>query len=263
MIPVGGAGAKGAPGTRVHVRPDAVRDGRVVLDADETRHVRRVLRLRVGDLVSAMDGLGHEWTVRLTALGARAEGEILEAGASAPESPLHLTLAQGLPKGDKLEGIIRMSTELGVAAIVPLLAARSVARADAARWPGRRARWERVAREAAKQCGRAVVPTVGAPSTLADWLAKRDRDGLLLCLWEREPVSLAERLPARAPSRAAVVIGPEGGLADDEVAALRAAGAIVAGLGPRLLRTETAGPVAVALLQARWGDLGTAGPGSA
>jgi len=261
MIPAGGAGAKGAPGTRVHVRPDAVRDGRVVLDADETRHVRRVLRLRVGDLVSAMDGLGHEWTVRLTALGARAEGEILEAGASAPESPLHLTLAQGLPKGDKLDTVIRMSTELGVAAIVPLLSARSVPRAEAG--AARRGRWERVAREAAKQCGRAVVPTVGAPSTLADWLAKRDRDGLLLCLWEREPVSLAERLPARAPSRAAVVIGPEGGLADDEVTALRAAGAIVAGLGPRLLRTETAGPVAVALLQARWGDLGTAGPGSA
>ena len=125
MIPAGGAGA---PGTRVHVRPDAVREGRVVLDADETRHVRRVLRLRVGDLVRAMDGLGHEWTVRLTALGARAEGEILDTGAPAPESPLHLTLAQGLPKGDKLDTVIRMSTELGVAAIVPLLSARSVPR---------------------------------------------------------------------------------------------------------------------------------------
>jgi 16S rRNA (uracil1498-N3)-methyltransferase len=255
MIPAGGAGA---PGTRVHVRPEAVRDGRVVLDAHETRHVRRVLRLRVGDLVRAMDGVGHEWTVRLTALGARAEGEILDTGAPAPESPLHLTLAQGLPKGDKLDTVIRMSTELGVAAIVPLLSARSVPRAEAG--AARRARWERVAREAAKQCGRAVVPTVAAPSSLPDWLAGRDQDSLLLCLWEREPVSLADRLPARAPSRAAVVIGPEGGLADDEVAALQAAGAIVAGLGPRLLRTETAGPVAVALLQAHWGDLGTRNP---
>jgi len=248
-----------APGTRVHVRPDAVRGARIVLDASETRHVRRVLRLNVGDLVRAMDGLGHEWTVRLTALGARAEGEILEAGAPAEESPLALTLAQGIPKGDKLETIIRMSTELGVACVAPLITTRSIAREEHGRWAVRRARWERVAREASKQCGRAVVPGVAAPVALGDWLAARDardRGGVLVCLWERETAPLAELLPAARPARAAVVVGPEGGLGDDEVEALRAAGALVAGLGPRLLRTETAGPVAVALLQARWGDLG-------
>jgi 16S rRNA (uracil1498-N3)-methyltransferase len=245
-------------GPRVHVRPDAVSGARLVLDAEETRHLRRVLRLRVGDLVRAMDGAGHEWTVRLTSLGPRAaEGEILEVGAPPHESPLHLTLAQGLPKGDKLEGIIRMSTELGVAAVAPLLTERSVARADAARWTGRRARWERIAREAAKQCGRAVVPTIDAPAGLVDWIAGQEGGGLLVCLWERETAPLAAVLPPAAPARAAVVVGPEGGLADDEVAALRAAGAVVAGLGPRLLRTETAGPVAVALLQSRWGDLGS------
>jgi len=245
------------------VRPDAVRGGRIVLDAGETRHVRRVLRLAVGDLVRAMDGLGHEWTVRLTALGTRAEGEILEAGTPADESPLGLTLAQGIPKGDKLETIIRMSTELGVAAVAPLITARSLRRRDE---PARRARWERVAREASKQCGRAIVPGVAAPATLADWLAARDardREGVLVCLWERETAPLAEVLPAGRPLRAAVVVGPEGGLADDEVEALRAAGALVAGLGPRLLRTETAGPVAVALLQARWGDLGRRADGAA
>jgi 16S rRNA (uracil1498-N3)-methyltransferase len=246
---------------RVHVRPEAVHGARLVLDARETHHLHRVLRLRAGDLVRAMDGAGHEWTVRLTSVSPRAaEGEILEAGAPPQESPLHLTLAQGLPKGDKLEGIIRMSTELGVAAVAPLLTERSVARPDAARWTGRRARWERVAREAAKQCGRAVVPAVTAPLGLAEWLATWAGEGLLLCLWEGETAPLAERLPARAPARVAVVVGPEGGLATEEVDALRAAGAVVAGLGPRLLRTETAGPVAVALLQARWGDLGTRRP---
>jgi 16S rRNA (uracil1498-N3)-methyltransferase len=84
-----------------------------------------------------------------------------------------------------------------------------------------------------------------------------------VCLWERETAPLAEVLPVARPARAAVVVGPEGGLADDEVEALRAAGAVVAGLGPRLLRTETAGPVAVALLQARWGDLGRRAEGVA
>jgi 16S rRNA (uracil1498-N3)-methyltransferase len=236
------------------VRPEAVSGTRVILDAEEAHHLRRVLRLRVGDLVRALDGRGRELTVRLTALGMRsAEGEILASSTPGRESPLHLTLAQGLPKADKLETIIRMSTELGVAAVVPLLTARTV---PAGLGQGRLARWERVAREAAKQCGRAVVPAITAPVALGAWLAARDPAGLLVCLWEREPAPLAERLPAAPPARATLVVGPEGGLADEEVAGLAEAGALVAGLGPRVLRTETAGPVAVALLQARWGDLG-------
>jgi 16S rRNA (uracil1498-N3)-methyltransferase len=224
----------------------------VVLDAAETRHLRRVLRLRVGDVVRALDGRGRELTVRLTALGTRsAEGEILDSATPIRESPLHLTLAQGLPKAEKLESIIRMSTELGVAAVVPFLTSRTVPIGR-----DRLARWVRVAREAAKQSGRTVVPAISAPVALDAWLAARDPTGLLVCLWEREPAPLAERLPVSRPARATVVVGPEGGLSEDEVAGLEAAGAIVAGLGPRVLRTETAGPVAVALLQARWGDLG-------
>src|SRR4029453_12239094 len=143
-------------GPRVHVRPEAVSGTRVILDAEEAHHLRRVLRLRVGDLVRALDGRGRELTVRLTALGVRsAEGEILASATPGRESPLHLTLAQGLPKADTLETIIRMSTELGVAAVVPLLTKRTVA---AGLGQGRLARWERVAREAAKQGGRVVVP---------------------------------------------------------------------------------------------------------
>ena len=157
-------------GPRVHVRPEAVSGTRVVLDAEEARHLRRVLRLRVGDLVRALDGRGRELTVRLTALGARsAEGEILESATPARESPLHLTLAQGLPKGDKLETIIRMSTELGVAAVVPLLTSRTVSVGEGR---GRLARWERVAREAAKQSGR-------APSNLTRTLSKLQDAGLV------------------------------------------------------------------------------------
>jgi len=243
-------------GPRVHVRPEAVSGTRVVLDAEEARYLRRVLRLRVGDLVRALDGHGRELTVRLTALGTRsAEGEILDSATPARESPLHLTLAQGLPKADKLETIIRMSTELGVAAVVPLLTSRT-----GPVGAGRQARWERVAREAAKQSGRAVVPSVSVPVALGTWLAARAPGGLLVCLWEREPAPLAERLPVTRPIHATLVVGPEGGLADEEVGALEAAGAIIAGLGPRVLRTETAGPVVVALLQARWGDLGAGAP---
>ena len=237
--------------------PDAVRGDRVQFDRAETRHLARVLRLRPGDVVEAFDGQGGRLTVRLTSLGAgAAEGLVVGRDAAGRESPLRLVLAQGLPKADKMDAIVRMATELGATRIAPVLTARTGARPDAARGRGRRLRWERVAREAAKQCGRAVVPAIAEPRLLADWLAARAPAGLLVCLWEAEPRPLASQLPTDVPSEAALVVGPEGGLTREEVEALRAAGAVVAGLGPRILRTETAGPVGLALLQARYGDLG-------
>jgi 16S rRNA (uracil1498-N3)-methyltransferase len=241
--------------SRFHIRPEAVRGDRVAFDAQETHHLARVLRLRAGDLVQAVDGAGHELTVRLTRVGAReAEGAVLARAARTTESRLHLTLAQGVAKGDKLEGVIRMATELGAARIVPLITERTVVSPEAA--ARRLVRWRRVAKEAAKQSGRAVIPEVAAAGTLDAWLAARAEGGLLLCLWENEPVGLDDRLPAGPVTRATVVVGPEGGLSLAEVERLRAAGAVVVGLGPRILRTETAGPVAVALLQSRYGDLG-------
>lgn len=241
------------------MRAEAVQGARVTFDAQETRHLARVLRLRPGDVLRVVDGSGDELTVRLTRVEARrAEGELLGRQPRPSESPLQLTLAQGLPKGDKMEAIIRMATELGVSRIVPVLTERSVVRMDAAGAAGRLARWQRVAREAAKQCGRAVLPEVAAVCPLAGWLRERDGGGLLLCLWEEERAPLSEQLPAGTVTQATLVVGPEGGLSAPEIALLVAAGAIVAGLGPRILRTETAGPVGLALLQAHYGDLGAA-----
>ncbi len=229
---------------------------RVRFDAEETRHLARVLRLRPGAVVRAVDGLGHELTVRLTEIGSRAaEGDVIGRAAVESESPLHLTLVQGLPKGDKFEAIVRMATELGVSRVVPLVSERAVARHGGPDAPRLR-RWHRVAREAAKQCGRATIPDVDSPLSLEAWLAEPRAPGLLLCLWEGEALPLAAALPPTAPSRAVVVVGPEGGLAESEVEAIRAVGAVVAGLGARILRTETAGPVALSLLQFRYGDLG-------
>jgi 16S rRNA (uracil1498-N3)-methyltransferase len=243
--------------TRFHIRPDAVQGNRVTFDPEEARHLSRVLRLRAGDLVQALDGRGQALTVRLSEVGGRAAtGIIVERGPFRTESPLRLTLAQGLPKGDKMDGIIRMATELGVAALVPLITARTMARAEPARWAGRLRRWQRVAKEAAKQSGRGVIPEVSPPRTLAEWLRAERLEDLLLCLWERERTPLADVLPPGPVDGATLVVGPEGGLAEEEVALLGAAGARVAGLGPRVLRTETAGPVGLALLQARYGDLG-------
>ncbi len=246
--------------TRFHIRPEAVLGDRVIFDAEETHHLARVLRLQPGALVQTVDGRGHELTVRLTRIGGRAaEGDILSRSVRASESPLPLTLAQGIPKGVKLETIIRMATELGVMLVIPLLLQRTVARPDPTQPSHRLLRWRRVAKEAAKQSGRAAIPDVRAPITLHEWLIEPRAPGLLLCLWEGERTPLSMILPAAAPARATVVVGPEGGLTDEEVGILRSAGALVAGLGPRILRAETAGPVALALLQSRWGDLGTQG----
>ena len=241
---------------RFFVRAEAVEGGRVSFDADETRHLSRVLRLGPGDVVLAVDGRGRELTVRLTEVGARsAAGAILDARARRAESTLRLSLVQGLPKADKMGGIIRVATELGVTRVVPVVTERSIPRAAPERSAARVSRWQRVAREAAKQCGRAVVPDVASPRRFAEWLSEPGPLGLLVCFWEEARAGLADLLPPSPVDCATLVVGPEGGLADHEVESLRAAGAIVAGLGPRILRTETAGPVGLAVLQTRYGDL--------
>jgi 16S rRNA (uracil1498-N3)-methyltransferase len=245
--------------TRFHLAPDAVRGERVTFDAAAAHHLGRVLRAAVGDLVQAVDARGELLSVRLTGIAARrAEGLIVGRAALDTESPLELTLAQAIPKGDKMEQIIRMTTELGVTRVIPLTTARTVVRLEPARWGARIGRWQRVAREAAQQSGRAAVPEIAPPREIGAWRRDDRADGLLICFWEEEPRGLATRLPAGPCPRATVVVGPEGGLTAEEVRGLSDAGALVAGLGPRLLRTETAGAVAVALLQSRYGDLGTA-----
>lgn len=243
----------------LHLAADSVRGDRVTFEAAAAHHLGRVLRATVGDVVEAVDGAGALLSVRLTAIGARrAEGVIVGRAPLATESPLDLTLAQGIPKGDKMDGIIRMATELGVTRVVPLLTARTVVRLEPARGAARLGRWQRIAKEAAQQSGRAAVPEIVTPREVSPWARQAGAAGMLICLWEEAREGLDKRLPPGPCPRVSVVVGPEGGLTADEVRGLAEAGAVVAGLGPRLLRTETAGAVAVALLQARYGDLGTA-----
>ena len=243
---------------RFAIAPERVVDGRVTFDAHETRHLARVLRLGPGDTVVASDGAGHDYTVRLDAVRPRATGVVVGVADAAGESPLTITLVQGVPKADKLETIVRAATELGVTRIVPALAARTVVRLAERQAGARLARWQRVAREAAKQCGRPIVPDVAQPRPLDACLDEARGADLALCLWEGETRPLGAALAeARSPRRVTVLVGPEGGLERREVDAARARGWDVVGLGARIVRTETAGPALIAILQSRWGDLGT------
>ena len=243
-------------------RAEPTPDGHVAFDAAETRHLGRVLRLGPGDLVTAVDPSGRRWQVRLTELTARAaSGVVVADDSAARESPLDLTLVQGVPKADKMDLVVRVATELGVARVVPVLCERTVIRPPASGWADRVARWQRIAAEATKQCGRARIPEVTAPSALDAWIRRGPEPGLLVCLWEESPSAFADPLPPPPVPRATLVVGPEGGLAAREVDALRAGGGVVTGVGPRILRTETAGPVGLALLQARYGDLASPASG--
>ena len=234
-------------------------DDQVTFDREESHHLGHVLRLKPGDTVIAVDGSGRELTVRLDAVTPTASGTVVGVAAPDTESPFAITLVQAIPKGDKLEAVIRAATELGATRIAPALTARTVVRLEPARLAPRRARWERVAREAAKQSGRSRLPVIEAPRPLAEWIGEpAAMDVARVCLWEGERVSLAgalRRLPA-TPTAAVVIVGPEGGLTEDEVHDARSAGWLIAGFGPRLLRTETAGPAVIAALQLLFGDLG-------
>jgi 16S rRNA (uracil1498-N3)-methyltransferase len=242
---------------QVFVRPDAVGDDRVRFDAAEAHHLRRVLRLRAGAVVEATDGTGRLYTVRLEALDSEgAWGTIQARTKPARESPCAITLAQGILKGDRMSWLVQKATELGVTRIIPMETARVVAR-PARGATGRPARWERIAREAVKQCGRVVVPAVEAPRTFAEVLREVPAQDRAWLFWERGGRALdaaAKETGARA--RLLLLVGPEGGFTAEEVAQAERAGARVVSLGPRILRAESAGLTAVALCQFLFGDLG-------
>jgi 16S rRNA (uracil1498-N3)-methyltransferase len=243
---------------RFHVRPEAIQGARCTFDRDEARHIARVLRLRAGDVVAVVDGQGREYAVRLDRVSpGAAVGTVLGVEPRHAESPLAITLAQAVPKGDRMDAIVRAATELGVARVVPLVTARTIVRLDGARALDRVRRWQRVATEATKQCGRAVIPPVDPPRLLADFVGSDVAGGLRLCLWEGVAPRLGAVLDAgdSSPVLATVLIGPEGGFTEDEVGLARSHGFILASLGPRVLRTETAGLTVIAALQLRFGDL--------
>ena len=241
---------------RFTIAPERIRDGRVFFDRDESRHLARVLRLRSGDTVLAADGAGHEYTVRLETIGDEATGTVLEVGANDHESPLRITLIQSVPKGDKMESIVRASTELGVTRIVPVLTARTIVTLEPGRWRDRARRWQRVAKEAAKQCGRAVVPPVHEALPIADALAQPIAAARIMFT---EPsasgagtVSLSQ-LPRAAAAE--LLIGPEGGWTVGERELAAASGCMLVTLGAQTIRAAAAPMVAITAVRAMWGDL--------
>ena len=231
---------------RIHL-PDATTPGqRLALPEAQDRHLRKALRLGPGDAVEVFPGNGGHFAARLTEDGAV---ELGEAVAGDADSPLATVLWAGLSKGDKLEWVVQKATELGAAEIRPVHTARSVRRLDPQRAAKNLRRWREIAVGACEQCGRDVLPTISAVADLDDALAEPPAYGLVLA---EGGTSDPPGPPPGAPLH--LLIGPEGGLNEDELARAEAAHFHRTALGPRTLRTETAALGALAWAQTRFGD---------
>ena len=227
----------------------------VALPESAAAHLVRVLRLQQGDACVLFNGDGHDYAARLSSVGKREVlADIESAQAVANESSLHLTLVQGIARGEKMDLILQKATELGVAAIIPVMAERTEVKLDAERTAKRMTHWRSVVISACEQSGRACLPTLAAPLNLSQGAASIAADCVKLILDPQGEDSLAT-LHAPAAHRVAVAIGPEGGWSPRDRETLKQAGFTGLRLGPRILRTETAGLAAIAALQSRFGDL--------
>jgi 16S rRNA (uracil1498-N3)-methyltransferase len=239
--------------TRCHVDRPLPVGARVVLPESAANHLVRVLRLREGDACVLFNGDGNDCRARIAVAGKReVVVEILGLDPVDNESPFRITLLQGIARGEKMDLILQKATELGAAAIAPVLAERTEVKLDTERTEKRMAHWRSVILAACEQSGRAIIPLLAAPAALAD-AARATTDSLKLTLDPTGEHTLAS-LPTSAIS-AALAIGPEGGWSPRDRETLRAAGYTGLRLGPRVLRTETAGLAAIAALQSRYGDL--------
>lgn len=233
---------------RLFLPPERIAGGRAMLTPEAAHYLRDVLRLGPGARLELFDGAGSAWAAEV-----EAGFESLRVEARREARPtLALWLVVALAKGEKMDWVVQKATELGATALCPFSAERSVVRLDRERGGARAVRWRRIAAEAARQSGRADVPAVAEPASLADALASVPA-GFARFVFHPggEPLGDGPAVPG-----VAAVVGPEGGLTAAEVEACEAAGARRVSLGPRVLRAETAALVAAALLQARFGDLG-------
>jgi 16S rRNA (uracil1498-N3)-methyltransferase len=240
--------------TRIHVDQPLALAAELALPPQAAEHVARVLRMNPGDMLTVFNGDGYDYAATLVAIGKRdVTLRIEDREPVENESPLRLTLAQGVARGEKMDLIVQKATELGVARIVPLFTERSEVKLDPARAEKRLLHWRAVAASACEQSGRVRVPEVTPAQSLQGWLDSLADDGALRLALLPEGTLRARELRF-SDAGGSLVIGPEGGLGDRDVAALQEAGFQGLRLGPRILRTETAGLAALAALQALHGD---------
>jgi 16S rRNA (uracil1498-N3)-methyltransferase len=240
--------------TRAYVDAALEPGAHVALSGSAAAHLTRVLRLRPGATVTLFNGQGGEYAASIERVQG---GDVMVAiGEHRPverESPFPLTLAQGVSRGERMDLVVQKATELGVSRLVPVLTERSIVRLDDEQADRKSSHWRAIAIAACEQCGRNRLPEVALPSQLREFLRQPAGENVRLLL-SPAATRRIEDVP-RAAGGATVLIGPEGGLSDEEQALAEAAGYTAVNLGPRVLRTETAAIAALTLLQREFGDL--------
>lgn len=230
---------------------------KMVITGKDAHHITRVLRYAVGQTLIVVDAEKNiaeaeiaecsEGLVKLRLVGFRDENT---------EPPIEITLAQCLPKSDKMDFIVQKAVELGVSRICPVVSKNCVVKYDAAKRDARKKKWQKIADEAAKQCGRTALPQVEPILELGELIARVEPDALaLLCYEGQADADIKSLLEGAAAKKFLLLIGPEGGFAPSEVALCKAAGAKAVTMGPRILRTETAALAAVSVVMYQNGDL--------
>lgn len=232
---------------------------KIIIDSEDVRHIKKVLRLKKGDPVTVCDGKGFDYETEICDI---CESEIIcriiDKNPAKTEPPVKVTIYQGIPKASKMDYIIQKNTELGISGIVPCALARCVSKIESGRDSEKKtARWQKIALEAAKQSGRGVVPEVETSCTLEEAIEKLKRQDLAFALYECEQERHLKKILTEKKEIKSVgfLIGPEGGLDPAEVQKLHDEGIPTIGLGSRILRTETAGEAVLAMIMYEIGDI--------
>jgi 16S rRNA (uracil1498-N3)-methyltransferase len=249
---------KGSEMARFYVARPQVEDGILKIEGDEVRHIRKVLRLGRGDEMHVFDASGNEYEGTITEEGSFSVSvRIRNIFPSQKESGLDITLAQSLLKGEKMDYLVQKAIELGIKRIVPFISTRSIPLLEGAKRIQRHKRWERIAIGASKQCGRGGLARIDPPGSFPDMLESATKDSLRLVLWEKEGERLKEVLGKKEKKEEVFfIVGPEGGLSQEEVGEAEKAHFIPVTLGKRILRSETASLCLLSILQYEWGDMG-------
>jgi len=241
------------------IEKPAIERERATLTGPDARHISTVLRLGPGDTVGLYDGMGAEYEARIDTVSREAVSlTVLREYPSPAESPVRITVAQALLKDRKMDGLLRQLTELGIAEWAPFIASRSVPRPDGRRLASRMDRWQTIAREAAKQSRRGTTVRIHPVTSFEEALVQGKQADMRVVFHEGSEGSLTaeQKLPPRPARTILVMLGPEGGFTDGEIARAEAEGSVIAGLGPRILRAETATVAACTLVQYLFGDMG-------
>lgn len=246
---------------RFFVKEEAINEEKVYISGDDFSHIELSLRLRPGDRIVVCTGDLNDYIVELTEFHSDyVEGDIVETLKNRAEPALNITLAQSLPKNRNMEHVVQKTTEVGGRAVIPLETQRTIVKLSGKKKKKRRARWQRIAIEAAKQSGRGIIPEVKEVTDFSGLVKQFPEFDLVIACWTGEETRGLSDILSRAGkdkiSSILLMIGPEGGFSPEEVERIGEHGGYTVRLGSRILRTETAGPVGTAIILYEYGEMG-------